>query len=120
MSMEPLNPEEERLIRDSAARLDRYPTFGMAASVNMLRLFATLDMERRQKEQANALLAGAVSLGAERARERNAMRESCALLCLGLIDDTEREHMARTIPGFDLGSGLAKVVCAETIRKGKP
>jgi hypothetical protein len=84
------------------------------------RITSLAEREKRQKEQANALLVGAVSLGAERTRERDAMRESCALICLDLITDTEREHMAYTVPGFDLGSGLAKITCAEMIRKGKP
>jgi hypothetical protein len=79
-----------------------------------------LDQERRLREQAEGLLVGAVSLGAERTRERDEAREGCALLCLDLIDDTEREHMIYTIPGYDLGSGLAKIACAEAIRKAKP
>jgi hypothetical protein len=49
-----------------------------------------------------------------------ASREHCALACLDLIDETEREHMIYTIPGYDLGSGLAKIACAEAIRKGQP
>jgi len=46
--------------------------------------------------------------------------ERAAIICLDLIDDTEREHLLYTIPGSDLGSGLAKIACAEAIRKAKP
>jgi hypothetical protein len=88
MSMEPLTPEDERKIRDGAARLDVYPTFGMSASVNMLRLFATLDAVREDLALAKETMEAAIKDADYYRKEANAKADDL-LRCHGFKEEAE-------------------------------